>query len=68
MGLTDVGGAAVIRDDLFVLFTVVVVKWDLQLVSQGIDHRGADAKASERARARHEFDFGDVVPGFAVFC
>lgn len=37
-------------------------------MSERIDDTGADAKTSERTGARHEFDFGDILPGLVVFC
>ena len=48
-------------------FAVVIEEGDVKLVSEGINDRGADAEASEGARTRHESDFGEVGPGFAVF-
>ena len=36
-------------------------------MGEGVNYRGADAEAGKRAGAGHKFDFGDVVPGFAVF-
>lgn len=33
-----------------------------------INDAGADTKSGKRARARHESDFGEVLPGGVVFC
>lgn len=36
-------------------------------MGESIYDSGTDTKAGERAGARHESDFGDVLPSFAVF-
>ena len=59
-------GAAVIWGDLLMRVTMVVVKWDVKLMSEGIDDGGADTKAGKGAWTGHESYLGNVVPIFAV--
>ena len=37
-------------------------------MGESVDYGGADSEAGERARAGHVGNFGDVLPGFIVFC
>lgn len=45
---------------------VMVKKWDVEFVGYGIDNTGTDTEAGERARTRHEDNFGNVLPVFVM--
>ena len=66
-GFGDVGRAAVVGEDDGVFFAMMIEEGDVELVGEGVDNGSADAKTGEGAGARHESDFGEIGPGFAVF-
>lgn len=48
------------------LGAVVIIERDFELVGKSIDYRGANAKASKRARPRHKCNLSNIVPGGVV--
>ena len=60
------GRAVVVGGNVLVLDAVMVVQGDIELVGESINYGSANAQAGEGAGAGHEFDLGDVLPGFVV--
>ncbi len=48
-------------------FAVVIIERDIQFGSESIYDSGANSETSKRAWARHEGDFGEILPVFAIF-
>ena len=66
-GFADIGGAVVEGEDDLVFLTEVIVERDLELVGESVDDSGANTEARKGAWTRHEGEFGEICPSFAVF-
>jgi hypothetical protein len=66
-GRSNVSRATVVWQNNGHHFPVLILQWNLQLISQSINYGSTDAEASKRAWTGEESDFREIGPVGLIF-